>query len=240
MKGTEMKAATSLVFVAALLAVMVPVGATSAQTPQVTPPEDPKTKPPQSELDEVRELLACDCGSECCARTKAFLKKHYKRQLKDPNAKPMLAPERKVLKHRSRGRRARSRRSLGIDWSRPRPPTRSRWLDAAHAHKLRKARWAKRKAAGRLELTDEQREKMRDLRYQQQQEMIDLEAVLEKRRLELKRLMRDGDASEGDVRRLVDSIAEIRADIQFLQLKGRLDKRALLSDEQRGKLKRRR
>lgn len=225
-----MKALTLLVFVAATLAVVVP-----AQAQQATPPADPKAKPPQTELDELRDLMNCECECDCCAR----IKQHIKRRLKDPDARPMLAPEKKkTLKHRSRGRRFRARSSYGIDWSRPRPPTGNRWLDAAHAHKLRKARAVQRKAMKLL--TEEQRERMRDLRYQRQKERIDLEASLKKQQIELKRLMRDKKATEEAVRRLVDAIAKIRADIQFLELKGRLDKRSLLSDEQREKLRRHR
>jgi Spy/CpxP family protein refolding chaperone len=232
-----MKAATLLLVTAAAVAVMLPAGGVSAQAPQVTPPADPKAELPQSELDELIGLLDCDCECECCER----IKKRIKKRLKDRNARPMLAPEkskaprrgpRAKLRPKKRGTR---RHHAQSKYERPRPRTGDRWLDAARTHKLRKAR---RNAARRLNLTTEQRDAIRELRHQEQLETIDLKAGLEKRRLDLKHLMRNADASESDVRALVDSIARIRADIRFLELKTRLRTRALLSDEQRTKLKR--
>lgn len=91
-----------------------------------------------------------------------------------------------------------------------------------------------------LKLTDEQRDQIQALRYQQQQDMIDLRAKLQKARLELRHAMRDGKVSEEDMDHMIDAIAQQRAEIAKRRLQTHMKMRALLTDEQRKMLDQRR
>ncbi len=235
------------VIVAAAVTLAAAAGMAGAQAPQATPPKDANVRPPQPMMDELlMELLNCDCDTECCL----LIKKRIKKRMKNPKSRPMLRPGSRVereQRHKSiweqRGRRKHTMRKQRAQREqreyRARPRTGERWLDMAHAHKLRKARAVRRRAARELEITDEQREEIRRLQHRSDREMIGLKATLKKQELDLKHLMGDRDASESDLRGIVDSIAKARADIQFLKLKTRLDRRALLTDEQRTKLRKR-
>lgn len=84
-----------------------------------------------------------------------------------------------------------------------------------------------------LDLTDEQRTQMRDIRYQWKMKRIDLEAKLDKAELEFKHLMRAGDMDEKEIRARVNAIASMRADLEFNRIMSRLESRQVLTDEQR-------
>jgi Spy/CpxP family protein refolding chaperone len=91
-----------------------------------------------------------------------------------------------------------------------------------------------------LDLTDEQRDSIEELRHERRLESIDLGAELKKRRLALRRLERGDDVSMKALREAVDAVARARADVEFHRLKTMMDTRSLLTDEQRSRLKRHR
>ena len=209
MKRTAGALVAALVLIAMVAAVP---SASTAQTPQVTPPKDKDTPLPR--FDMYDEL--CD---ECRAK--------LKKRMKDPNARPMLAPQ-KQKRMRSDGRKA--HRHL----------ERKAGKNKIHrrAEMRRKARRNAHREMRGLGLSDAQREQLREMRHEQQKLMVDLQAALKKERLELQHALRSQDVSEEKLRSHVDRVSQRRADIEFEKLKSRLDRREVLTEEQRKKAKR--
>jgi len=91
--------------------------------------------------------------------------------------------------------------------------------------------------ADELQLTDEQIEQFKDLKYEMEKKAIDLRANLEKERLELKRMM---DADKPN-RRAVISQAEkvhgIEGKLNVQRIEHELDIADILTDQQRTRLK---
>lgn len=207
-------------------------GAAHAQV--ATPPKDPETKaPPTGDMDDLWRQMDCDCECDCCARIKSLVKT----RLKDPMHRPMLAHG----KHSKAMRKSHRQRIHNFERAKERNARRGmRAKHRMHAKHGRRYRGeGKRRRAEMLDLTDEQREKIEQLRYDSRLDLIDLKAALKKRRLELRRMMRDGDASEKALREAVDAVAKARAEVEFLELKTKIDTRSVLTDEQRRKTERR-
>jgi Spy/CpxP family protein refolding chaperone len=220
---------TALMVSCALVLAVACVTASNAQ--EATAPADPTVKPPAGNLIALWNEINCDCECECCTRIKRLIKS----RLKDPNGRPMMRPE------APRGSRE------GVHKSHRQ---RVHGFRKAKAHKAREMRerrsWhhrrfeRKRYDWKRLDLTDEQRDSIEELRHERRLESIDLGAELKKRRLELRRLKRDHEVSIMALREAVDAVARARADVEFHRLKTMMDTRSLLTDEQRRKLKRHR
>lgn len=95
---------------------------------------------------------------------------------------------------------------------------------------------ALRRMAMRLDLTDEQRDEWRDIQHRTEMDLVDLRADMKKARLELRRLRRDGNASESAVREQLERIARARVDLQMERFRAREAFKKLLTKEQRKKL----
>jgi Spy/CpxP family protein refolding chaperone len=230
----------TIVPVAAALAILLAATIAPAQ-PQGVAPKDPQVQPPVADdLESLWRQIDCECDCECCEHIKALIKQ----RIKDPHRRPQLGErERSERTERDwkprrqrdlerRERRIRHPRGTKGMWDRPWPRSGDRWFDAARHHRYLKARKAN-KARRHLDLTDDQREQMREIRYQWKMKRIDLEAKLDKAELEFKHLMRAGDMGEKEIRARVDAMASMRADLEFNRIMSRMESRNVLTEEQR-------
>jgi len=90
--------------------------------------------------------------------------------------------------------------------------------------------------ADELELTDDQIGKLQTMTTQFQLEKVDKDAAVKKARISLQALMRD-DADEGKVFAAIDETSRLTADLRKMQHRHHQQMKALLTDEQREKLK---
>jgi len=88
----------------------------------------------------------------------------------------------------------------------------------------------------KLELTDDQIEQIRDIRYDNEVASIDRRAELEKARLEMEMLMTDDAFDRNKIYKQAEKVAEIQKDMQLSKVSAKLDFMDILSDEQREKL----
>jgi len=83
-----------------------------------------------------------------------------------------------------------------------------------------------------LNLTDEQQEKMHDLKVAHQKEMVPLQADLKLAHLELEELIRDGDISK-KMDAAIKKVNDLKASQFEKQIKHRLEVGKILTDEQK-------
>ncbi len=88
--------------------------------------------------------------------------------------------------------------------------------------------------AEQLDLTDAQKDQMRDLRTKHQKEMIQRRADVKVARLELRELIRDA-ADRVTINSKVEQIGSMQTEIEKARVGHRLDARNLLTPEQREK-----
>lgn len=88
-----------------------------------------------------------------------------------------------------------------------------------------------------LELTVEQREQIEDLRFDQQENMIDIRAKLEKQELELRKLERANSPNQKKIHAQIDKLGATRTEMAKLKADHRLAVHELLNEEQREQLK---
>ncbi len=84
-----------------------------------------------------------------------------------------------------------------------------------------------------LKLTPEQEKKFDDLKYQHQQGVIDIQAKIQKSRLELKKMIDDGKIDEKKIFQLTDDNSKLMGDIKYSATKYWLDVYKMLNDEQK-------
>ncbi len=82
-----------------------------------------------------------------------------------------------------------------------------------------------------LKLTDEQREKMRNLRLQHQKEMVPMRADLKVLRIELRELM-GNDANQSALNNKIEQIGKMRTEIEKKRVAHMLAMRSVLTKEQ--------
>lgn len=87
-------------------------------------------------------------------------------------------------------------------------------------------------AADDLGLTDDQMDKLADMRFEHQKEMIKKRAALKEATLELRHLMRDAEVDKKAALSRQEKISGIKADIARTKLDHRLGMRTVLSTEQ--------
>ncbi len=88
-----------------------------------------------------------------------------------------------------------------------------------------------------LNLSEEQQDKIADLRMDQREEMIDLRARLEKQELQLKKLQREDSPNQKKIHAQIDRIGATRVEMAKLRADHHLEVRALLSPEQQKQMK---
>ena len=87
-------------------------------------------------------------------------------------------------------------------------------------------------AADELGLTDDQVDKLADMRFEHQKEMIKKRAALKEARLELRHLMRDAEVDRKAVLSRQEKVSALKADVARMRLDYRLGMRTVLSAEQ--------
>jgi Spy/CpxP family protein refolding chaperone len=93
------------------------------------------------------------------------------------------------------------------------------------------------KVGDELNLTDDQKDKLKSMATEFQLEKVDLEANIKKARIVLKDLMHDENASERDVFQAIDRVTTLKADMKKMQYGHMKSAKNVLSDEQKDKLK---
>jgi Spy/CpxP family protein refolding chaperone len=91
--------------------------------------------------------------------------------------------------------------------------------------------------ADKLELTSEQKEKIRDLRTDSQKEMIKLRADLKIARLELEELLSEDRPDRMEIYRKIEEMGDLKVMLQKNRIDERLAMREILTPEQLDKLK---
>lgn len=88
-----------------------------------------------------------------------------------------------------------------------------------------------------INLSDDQKEKLKTMEYNFQLERVDLEADVEKAQIELGSLMHDENASEQNVFKAIDKVTALKADIKKMHYRHRKAIGEVLTAEQKEQLK---
>jgi Spy/CpxP family protein refolding chaperone len=91
--------------------------------------------------------------------------------------------------------------------------------------------------AAELDLTDAQREKMRDIADRQKRQSIKARADMDIARMDLRELMREDEAELPKINAQIDKISKMRADMEKSNAGMRIEMRSVLTPEQKQKLK---
>lgn len=94
--------------------------------------------------------------------------------------------------------------------------------------------------AQRLELTEEQVNKLEKLAYNTKKQLIDLRAAIAKERLEMRQLHRADSDDLASYKTHIDKIAKTRAQIEEARIANLIDSRKVLTDKQKDLLKKQR
>ena len=105
-----------------------------------------------------------------------------------------------------------------------------------HADAQRSKHRGMRGGMAALELTDEQKEKMSDLRSAHQKAMIDLRAAHAKARIDLGAIRNEDNPSASDIQAKVDAVTAAQGKIMAREIQHSMDVRNLLTAEQKEKL----
>ncbi len=105
-----------------------------------------------------------------------------------------------------------------------------------HADAQRGKRRGMRGGMAALELTDEQKEKMSDLRSAHQKAMVDLRAAHAKARIDLGTIRNEDNPSASDIQAKVDAVTAAQGKIMAREIQHSMDVRNLLTAEQKEKL----
>lgn len=91
---------------------------------------------------------------------------------------------------------------------------------------------APQKMIQELKLTDEQADKMKDLRMDHESDMIDLQASLKKQKLEMRKLMSADQPNKKKIYAQIEKINDVDVKIQKEKVDHRLAVRSILTEEQ--------
>lgn len=105
-----------------------------------------------------------------------------------------------------------------------------------HADAQRSKRRGMRGGMAALELTDEQKEKMNNLRSAHQKAMIDLRAAHAKARIDLGVIRNEDNPSTSDIQAKVDAVTAAQGKIMAREIQHSMDVKNLLTAEQKEKL----
>ena len=83
-----------------------------------------------------------------------------------------------------------------------------------------------------LELTDEQVDKLEDLRFSHEKEALEIKQKIEREQLELRKLMDADEPNESKIKAKIREIGSLRTDFQLAQVDTYFAARKILTDEQ--------
>ena len=113
-------------------------------------------------------------------------------------------------------------------------------IGSVNADAQRGKRRGMRGGMAALELTDEQKEKMSDLRSAHQKAMVDLRAAHQKARIDLGEVRKQDNPSASDIQAKVDAVTAAQGKIMAREIQHNIDVKNLLTAEQKEKLGERR
>jgi Spy/CpxP family protein refolding chaperone len=93
------------------------------------------------------------------------------------------------------------------------------------------------RVADEINLSDDQKEKLKSMTTEFQLEKVELEAEIKKSSIILKDLMHDDNSSEQDVFQAIDKVTAVKGDMRKMKYRHRKAIGDVLSDEQKDKLK---
>lgn len=85
----------------------------------------------------------------------------------------------------------------------------------------------------KLQLTEDQQEAIEELRFEHQNEMIDLKSDVQRKKLQLQELKRSGNYTREEFLASVKSLSEAKQQIALVKANHRMDVYELLTDEQK-------
>lgn len=97
--------------------------------------------------------------------------------------------------------------------------------------------FADKRLAGKLDLTDEQKESWEEIRYQSQKSRIDIQADLKKARLDLWHEMQKENPDKESIMKLADEVGEYQTELKKISLSNLIEVKQILTPEQREKAK---
>jgi Spy/CpxP family protein refolding chaperone len=93
------------------------------------------------------------------------------------------------------------------------------------------------RVADEINLSEDQKDKLKSMAKEFQLQKVDLEADIKKARILLRDLMHDDNASEQDVFRAIDKATALKANMKKMKYRHMKSAKNILSDEQKDKLK---
>ncbi len=111
------------------------------------------------------------------------------------------------------------------------------WMERGDGRRAGEGRARRMELMRDLDLTKEQRDRLADLRDKQARAAIRARADLATAGLDLKRLLRAENPDRAAINRQIDRMAQLRAEMAKARVAGMLDMRAVLTPEQREKLR---
>lgn len=100
--------------------------------------------------------------------------------------------------------------------------------DANHEQQMHDGSWKKE-----LNLTDEQKQKMKALHENAKKDIMPLHKQIEEKKANIQKLASAANPDESAINAEIDEIANLQAQIQKIRMHTRLEARKLLNDEQR-------
>ncbi|MBD3232939.1 MAG: hypothetical protein GF315_04370 [candidate division Zixibacteria bacterium] len=91
--------------------------------------------------------------------------------------------------------------------------------------------------ADELELSDQQKDDIHNIRIATHKKLVDYKADLEKAKIEMKELWYDGVPSENQVNKLIDRISDIKTEMKKLQVSAKIKTMNVLTEDQRDELR---
>jgi|GEM_PF-2813151 len=91
------------------------------------------------------------------------------------------------------------------------------------------------KLAGKLELTEDQKNSFEQLKGESQERMIDLEARMKKARLKFGQQMKKDDVNEGEVMQLIEEMGAVQTEMKKISVSNLIEAKNILTPEQREK-----
>lgn len=125
-------------------------------------------------------------------------------------------------------------------------PDGPRWMGQGHPGLDGRGMWQRDRGpgighllmvGGKIGLTDEQEDQLEQLQVDFKMEQIDRKAEMQKAQVQLRTLMRDDNAAERDVFRMIDDLSRMKADMQKMRYTHRLQIHSILTEEQIEKMK---
>lgn len=109
--------------------------------------------------------------------------------------------------------------------------------DPGHFGGLRLGMLLTPQAVEKLNLTEDQQEKLKELSYSHQEKVLEIKQKIEREQLELRKLVDADEPGEAKIKAKIREIGSLRTDLQLAQVDTYFAAREILTDEQIQKIK---